>query len=43
MEEEAWTKYQEGRTAYMTKHLTLARDFKMNYCKNCGRKYYIAA
>ena len=43
MEEEAWTKYQEGRKSHMIKHLTLARDFKQNWCKKCGRKYFVAA
>jgi hypothetical protein len=35
MEDRAWARYQEGRTSYLIKHLTLARDFKMNICKKC--------
>lgn len=42
MEEAAWAKYLEGRQSYLLKHLTLARDNKMNVCKKCEQKYYVA-
>jgi len=42
MEPAAWAKYQEGRRSYLTKHLTLARNNKMNICKKCDQKYYVA-
>jgi hypothetical protein len=42
MEPAAWAKYQEGRKSYLTKHLTLARDNKMNICKKCEQKYFVA-
>ena len=43
MEQEAWDKYCEGRKSYMTKHLTLCKNNKMNFCKLCERKFYIKA
>lgn len=42
MEPAAWARYQEGRKSYLTKHLTLARDNKMNVCTKCEQKYYVA-
>jgi hypothetical protein len=41
MEEAAWARYQEGRKSYLIKHLTLARDNKMNVCTKCEQKYYV--
>ena len=43
MEQEAWDKYCEGRRSYLTKHLTLCKNNKMNFCKLCERKFYIKA
>ena len=42
IQEVAWQKYLEGRKSYLTKHMTLARDYKMNVCKKCDMKYYVA-
>ena len=39
----AWAKYQEGRSKYLTKHLTIAKNNKMNVCKNCEQKYFVNA
>ena len=41
MEQEAWEKYQEGRVSYLTKHLTMCKNNKMNVCVNCDMKYYV--
>lgn len=42
IEAAAWAKYLEGRKSYMTKHLTLCKNNKMNFCKKCEQKYYVA-
>jgi len=42
MEEAAWSKYQEGRKSYLTKHLTLCKNNKMNICAKCDQKFYVA-
>jgi hypothetical protein len=42
MEDAAYAKFQEGRKSYLTKHLKLCKDFKMNICKKCDQKYYVA-
>jgi len=42
MEEAAWARYQEGRVSYLTKHLTLAKNNKMNICSKCDQKYYVS-
>ena len=41
--DDAWAKYQDGRTQYLTKHLTLCKDNKMNICKVCEAKYFVSA
>ena len=41
--DEAWAKYQDGRKQYLTKHLTLCKDNKMNICKVCEGKYFVSA
>ena len=38
-----WARYQEGRAIYLTHHLTLARQNKMNYCKNCEMHFFNTA
>ena len=43
MSQEAWDKYCEGRKAHLTKHLTLAKNNKQNYCRRCERRYFVAA
>ena len=35
MNQDAWERYQEGRVTYLTKHLTMCKNFKMNICVNC--------
>ena len=39
----AWAKFQEGRTSYLIKHLTLCKNNKMNICKKCEAKYFLTA
>ena len=41
--ENAWAAYQEGRKSYLTKHLTLCKNNKMNICKWCEGKFFITA
>ena len=43
MEPEAWEKAQQGHISYLTKHLTLCKQNRMNICKKCDMKYYDAA
>ena len=43
MDQEGWDKYCEGRKSYLTKQLTMCKQNKMNYCKVCEMRYYIAA
>ena len=40
-EPEAFLKYLQGRTSYLNKHLTLAKDNGMNVCKRCEVKFYV--
>ena len=37
----AWAVYQDGRRQYLTKHLTLCKNNKMNICKQCEAKYFL--
>ena len=41
MEDEAFSKYLEGRHSYLLKHLTLAKNNAMNVCSSCEMKFYV--
>ena len=41
--DEAYARWQEGRKSYLTKHLTLCKNNKMNICKKCEAKYFLTA
>ena len=41
MEQAGWEKYSAGRVTYLTKHLTMCKNFAMNICVNCDTKYYV--
>ena len=43
LNQEGWDKYCEGRKIYLTKQLTMCKQNKMNYCRFCDIRYYIAA
>ena len=39
--EAAWATYQDGRRQYLTKHLNMCKDNKMNICRHCEQKYFL--
>ena len=41
--ENAWAMYQDGRRSYLMKHLTLCKNNKMNICRTCEGKFFVAA
>ena len=43
IEEAAWVRAQEGHESYMIYQLTLCKNNRMNICKACKMRYYVAA
>ena len=43
MESAAWERAQAGHVSYLTKHLGMCKQNRMNICKACEMKYHVAA